>query len=198
MRFPASLFVALAAGATALPAQHRAIIVIDPGHGGDVAGSTADGLEEKDLVLRMSYILADQYLQEGFDVRLTRTGDYDIPFADRRIMAEEAGASLFVSLHLKRDDDPSAHGMEIYIDEANAASLEAGEAVTQALRRTGMPVLLEGRDWGFLASPTVPTVMIEAGFLTNPADQARIVSEEYHREFARYLVQATRHILETD
>jgi len=198
MRWFASLTLAILMPWGTVSAQTRPIVMIDPGHGGEVGGSIADGLVEKDLVLRMAFILADQYVRDGFDVRLTRTGDYDVPFADRRIMAEDAGAVFLVSLHLKRDDDPAAHGMEVYVNPDDAFALAAGEMVTQALRRLGMPVVLDGRDWGFLASPTVPTVMIEAGFLTNPSDRTRIVSEEYHRAFAVALVEATRRILEAE
>jgi len=176
-------------------AQERPIVMIDPGHGGEVAGSSAEGLEEKDLVLRMAFVLADQYVQAGFDVRLTRTGDYNIGFDERRAMAEEAGAAMMVSLHVKRDDDPSANGVEIYANMEDARAAAAAHQVGEALRQTGMPVLVVGREWEFLKSPTATTVMMEVGFVTNPSDRERIVTEAFQRELAELVVEATSALL---
>jgi N-acetylmuramoyl-L-alanine amidase len=45
-------------------------------------------------------------------------------------------------------------------------------------------VLVASRSNAFLTSPTVPTVMIEAGFLTNPAERERILTSAYHHQLA--------------
>ena len=182
-----SLLLLALAAAPAL-AQNRPLVMIDPGHGGDEAGVQADALIEKDLVLRAAFVLAEQFVARGFDVRLTRTGDYAVGIPERRAQAEEAAAALFISLHMNRDDDPHKHGIEIYANLDDPAAAAAANHVAEALRRLDTPVFVEARPWGFLRSPTVPSLMIEAGFLTHPVERRLLVSSSYHRELAARIV----------
>lgn len=179
-----------------LAAQERPIVLLDPGHGGDQAGVVVGDLLEKDLVLRLAYTTAAALVEAGFDVRLTRTGDYAVPNDDRRAQAEDAGAALFISLHMIQSDDPGRHGAEIYFSEGVPASVRAAGVFAEAMERDGVVVVREARTSPFLASPSVPTVMIEAGFLTHPVEQRFLVSEEYHRRLARLFVEAAERVVE--
>jgi N-acetylmuramoyl-L-alanine amidase len=190
------LLVAVAGVGTAA-AQERPIVVIDPGHGGAEAGVVVGEIEEKDLVLRIAFATAAEFIKEGFDVRLTRTGDYAVSWDDRRGTAEEAGATLLIMLHAIQSDDPNRHGAEIYFSEDVPASVRAARIFAEVLEEEGTDVVLEPRGSGFLASPSVPTVMIEAGFLTHPVERRLLLSEAYHRELARTFVRATRRVLES-
>jgi len=187
----------LAAGLAALPvaAQDRPIIVLDPGHGGAQAGVVVGDLLEKDLVLRLAFITAAEFVKEGYDVRLTRTGDYAVANDDRRAQAEAADASLFISLHMIQSEDPNRHGAEIYFSEGVPASVRAAGIFAAAMEEDGVVVVQEARTSPFLASPTVPTVMIEAGFLTHPVEQRFLVSDDYHRRLARVFVEAAGRVL---
>lgn len=179
-----SLLLLLLGIFTTALAQDRPIIMIDPGHGGEEAGVVTEELVEKGLVLRASYVLADVLVERGYDVRLTRTGDYAVSIPDRRAAAESAGAALFLSLHMNQDEDPQKHGIEIYTNLEDKAAANAAEQVAASLRKLNTPVVVEGRPWGFLKSPTVPSMMIEAGFLTHPVERRFLVSSTYYRELA--------------
>ncbi len=168
------------------------MIVIDAGHGGSEAGVVVDDLVEKDLVLRLAFVTAAEFVREGFDVRLTRSGDYAVPWADRRALAESVDASLLIMLHMIRSDDPARHGAEIYFSEEAPSSLEAARVFGETLEREGLAVVLEPRTAPFLESPSVPTVMIEAGFLTNPVERRILQTDEYYRVLARRFVEAAR------
>lgn len=176
-------------------AQSRPIIMIDPGHGGEVAGVEAAGVLEKEIALRAAFVLAEELVVRGFDVRLTRTGDQNVDFNYRRTMAEEAGASLLVSLHFNGDESPDAHGIEIYTNLDVPRGAEAAHAVARALEATGGPVVVEGRTWEFVSSPSVPTVMIEAGFLTHPVERRLILSRAHHRDLARLIADGAEAFL---
>jgi len=179
-----------------LSGQDRPIIMIDPGHGGSEAGVVVGDLVEKDLVLRLAFITAAEFIKEGYDTRLTRTGDYEVAWENRRAQAEAAGADLLIMLHMIQSDDPNRHGAEIYFSEDVPASVRGAQLFAEALEDDGLVVVLEPRAPPFLQSPTVPTVMIEAGFLTHPVEQRFLVSDAYHRELARAFVRATAGVLE--
>lgn len=179
-----------------LAGQERPIVMLDPGHGGAQAGVVVDDLLEKDLVLRLAFVTAAELVKEGFDVRLTRTGDYALDNDDRRARAEAAGAALFISLHMIRSDDPGRHGAEIYFNEDAPASVRAAGIFAEAMEQDGVVVVREARTSPFLASPSVPTVMIEAGFLTHPVEQRFLVSEDYHQRLARVFAQAVARVVE--
>lgn len=192
----ASLTLALAAAPSASAGQERPIIMIDPGHGGAQAGVVVGELLEKDLVLRLAFITAAEFVKEGYDVRLARTGDYAVPNDDKRAEAEAVGAALFMSLHMIQSDDPDRHGAEIYFSQDAPASVRAAAIFAEVMEQDGVVVVQEARTSSFLASSSVPTVMIEAGFLTHPVEQRFLVSDDYHRRLAQVFVRATERVLE--
>jgi N-acetylmuramoyl-L-alanine amidase len=91
-------------------------IVVDAGHGGwDLGTVGRRGLLEKDLVLEISQRLG-KLLQSrlGAEVIYTRPDDNYIPLDQRAIIANQAQADLFVSVHANYSDMPSARGVETY------------------------------------------------------------------------------------
>jgi N-acetylmuramoyl-L-alanine amidase len=178
------------AAATALQAQERPIVMIDPGHGGPDAGVVEGELVEKDLILQIAFVVASEFVHAGYDVRLTRTGDYAVSWNDRRARAEEEGAALLIMLHINRNADPTRHGAEIYFSEGSPASVRAAAAFAEELRADGTEVLLDPRGQAFLQSPSVPTVMLEVGFMTNPLERRMLQSDAYHHELGRAFVRA--------
>ena len=194
-RVCACLTAAFIVSASTSMAQDRRIIMIDPGHGGDQAGVATDVVLEKDVALRAGFALGAELVRRGYDVRLTRTGDYAVSFPDRRVIAEEAGAALMISLHFNGDDDTSLYGIEIYGNLDDAAVTRFATSVAGALRESGSPVTVEGRPWDFLKSPTVPTLMIEAGFMTHPVERRMIMSAAYHHDLATRLADGIQAVM---
>ena len=169
----------------------RHLIMIDPGHGGSELGVQTAGLEEKSIVLGLGFVLAAEYARRGYDVMFTRSGDYEVGWGERRTMAEEAGAALLVSLHFRGGDDTEAHGITIFANVDHAHTSAAAETMAESLRETGWPVVVERRDFGFLNSPTVPTLMVEGGYLVNPSDRERILTSEFQHELAARIVDGS-------
>lgn len=185
-RTTSSLILAIVVLCSGIQAQSAPIIMIDPGHGGEDAGVVAGDILEKDVAMSAALALGEAFLAQGYDIRFTRAGDYAVGYAERRAMAEEAGAAMFISVHFNGDDDATLHGIEIYVNLDSEAPSSAGEAVATALRELGGPVAVEGRPWDFLKSP-VPSVMIEAGFLTNPEERQLILSADHQHALAEHI-----------
>jgi N-acetylmuramoyl-L-alanine amidase len=66
------------------------------------------------VALDLARELARQLKEAGMEARLTRTDDTLIPLWDRAKLANEAGANLFISLHLNAAPVREARGSEVY------------------------------------------------------------------------------------
>ncbi len=110
-------------------------IVIDPGHGGKDPGAIAFGLKEKDVVLRLSKIVAKKLQEQyGYEVSLTRTKDIFLPLEERTAIANTQKADLFLSVHVNAHPDKRVGGVETYFlnlaTDADAMRVAALENAT--------------------------------------------------------------------
>lgn len=115
-------------------------VAVDAGHGGEDRGARGPkGLSEKEAALEIALDLKKALEGQGFQVLLTRAGDTFVPLWNRARLANEAGADLFLSLHLNAARSRGARGSEVYFlslgtgdeDAAELAALEnagAGQA----------------------------------------------------------------------
>lgn len=121
-------------------------IMLDAGHGGKDPGAVANGLEEKDINLRMAKILGRELQQQGFEVHYTRTGDKFIPLEERTAMANAKNADLFISLHCNAIKEASVKGLEVYYlnlaTDAQAVRVAARENGVSAKKISDMQFIL--------------------------------------------------------
>jgi N-acetylmuramoyl-L-alanine amidase len=91
-------------------------VVLDPGHGGQDAGTIGPGgLEEKTLVLDVAQRLGVLITQRlGSEVIFTRTDDTYIPLEARTALANEKHADLFLSIHANSSKLRGISGSEAY------------------------------------------------------------------------------------
>jgi len=89
-------------------------IMIDAGHGGKDPGAHGNGLQEKDVNLRMALILGKVLKAEGFKVVYTRTTDVFLPLEERTARANVRKVDLFLSVHCNAHTDTSISGLETY------------------------------------------------------------------------------------
>jgi N-acetylmuramoyl-L-alanine amidase len=89
-------------------------IVIDAGHGGGSVGTrTPQGVLEKDLTLDIAVRL-QHLLEKQFQVVMTRESDQAVSLEERGRLANQAGADIFVSIHLNWIDNRRSRGVETY------------------------------------------------------------------------------------
>ena len=213
------------------------VVVIDPGHGGEDPGTLGNGkLKEKDVVFDIARYLEDELTQRGgYEVYLTRKGDYFVPLAQRKMRANESGGDVFISIHANSAPNRNASGSEVFFvsprgasdqaarelaDRENACDLVGGVSpdadsdvlsilldlkmsdsvdkssdlasfVTSRLRDSGTSACVV-KQAGFvvLKQLSMPSVLVEVGFLTNSDDVRRLQKQEYRRQYARTLADA--------
>jgi N-acetylmuramoyl-L-alanine amidase len=94
------------------------LVVIDAGHGGHDSGARCDGKQEKDLVLKITTKLYEEFKDEGYKVYLTRNRDRFLTLGQRTRLADQKDAAVFISIHANAIGDKSrfdvVEGVETY------------------------------------------------------------------------------------
>ena len=120
-------------------------IVIDAGHGGsDLGALLPGGVAEKDATLEIARSLRTA-LASRLNVRvlLTRDSDALVAPARRAELANEAGADLFLSIHLEGEGTIRGGGFRVLAESPIASPGEGG----------GIPVILPGEGDGVELKP---------------------------------------------
>ncbi len=113
-----------------LRASNIKIVVLDPGHGGEDPGARHNGIIEKDYVLGMSKLIKAYFDRDPkYRAILTRSGDFIIPLARRRQIAEHLGADVFLAVHANYNRKKAISGIEIYYESPRGAVGEAERVV---------------------------------------------------------------------
>jgi N-acetylmuramoyl-L-alanine amidase len=90
-------------------------VIIDAGHGGVSAGtSAASGVDEKTLTLDIAQRMYRRMIALGYEAVLTRQSDETISLQQRAAIANERKGDVFVSIHLNSFEPASARGIETY------------------------------------------------------------------------------------
>lgn len=156
---------------------------------------------EHQFNLELSLKLRDALEALGYQVVLTReTAEVDISNAERAVLANEAKADIFVRIHADGAENKAANGISVlypseknpYIAELSADSKRLAEELldgmcesTGANRRGIVPRDdLTGMNWS-----KVPVVVIEAGFMTNAAEEQNLISDAYQELLAEGVVK---------
>ncbi|MCX5797678.1 MAG: N-acetylmuramoyl-L-alanine amidase [Elusimicrobia bacterium] len=189
-------------------------IVIDAGHGGQDWGATVADRYEKDITLAVALKLRDRLQALGLGpVRMTRDCDEFIPLNGRVDDTSAWGGGLFISLHANKVLRRGPHGVVVYafgrgrgrssrhhrryrkvppLPAPPSEQVRAGAALAaqlaRGLRRDGLRVeALERAEYYVLKNPRTPSVLVELGYLSNPAEAKLLADPEYQDRLAAAL-----------
>jgi N-acetylmuramoyl-L-alanine amidase len=183
--------------------------------------SVLDGRFEKEFTLDLAKRLAPLLETNGWKVFLTRTSDVYVTNANRVVFAEAHHADLFISLHFNAPDngDPKARGLETYCitptgmpstltrgfadpwseqlpnNAFDAQNLQLAVRVHSAiLRATGIEDrgVRRSRFDTVLRGQNRPAILIEGGYLSNPAEAKLIENPEYRQKLAEAVANALK------
>ena len=100
------------------------VVAIDAGHGGQDPGAIGpNGKREKDVTLAVARELARQInATPGLKAYLTRDTDVFIPLNRRAVLARNAKADMFVSIHADAAENRSARGSSVFVLSLRGAS----------------------------------------------------------------------------
>lgn len=176
-------------------------IVIDPGHGGPDRGTQWGSASEADLTWDLARRLEGRMIATGMEALITRGPHGCPPEADRALFANEAGADMFLSLHIDANRSPVAQGVAgFHFGTGNGTTSTVGEALAGFLQRelvarTGMTnCKTHPKTWDVLRLTRMPAVRMELGYLTNPQDRHRLLDPGFRDVVAEGLLVAIKRL----
>ena len=178
----------------------RKCIVIDAGHGGVDAGTVAaDGTPEKDINLAVALNLYDFLNVCGIQCKLIRDDDSEYypngidrsrsDLYDRLDFVNSVDNAVLVSIHQNFFHDPPQWGMQVWYTANEDTSKALADNI---LNNTKMFIQPENtrknkasdNSYYILYKASVPSVMVECGFMSNLQEVANLKSDIYRKRIA--------------
>lgn len=179
-------------------------IIVDAGHGGDDGGAIGiDGTVEKDINLDVALKLEKILRFYGFNVIMTRTEDVMTcddgldSLRKRKIsdihnrfdILEKNPDAVFISVHQNKFEDSSQHGTQVFYSGNNDNSKRLAEAIQSSIVSELQPdnsrvVKKSGSGIYLLYHAKLPAVLVECGFISNPAEVKKLNDENYRMKLA--------------
>jgi len=153
-------------------------------------------IPEYKTVLEIALKLRDALVAQGAEVYMTReTHEVNISNQERAKMMNALGVDLVLRIHCDGADNHSKHGIAVYCSKSNsiaAESYRACEAILPAVcaatgaKENGIVCNdnYTGQNWS-----TVPCLMVECGFASNPDEDVLLNTEDYQWKLAEGLTQ---------
>jgi N-acetylmuramoyl-L-alanine amidase len=168
-------------------------VVIDAGHGGhDRGGIPGQIVSEKEMTLDVAQRLKKALAASGYRVVMTRDSDVFVPLGTRVAIANSYANAIFVSIHFNSAKRSGAGGIETYF--YNRESLPLASAIHYFVAG-GAPSSnrnVRRRGYFVLRKATVPAVLVECGFLTNPTEAALAQTDSYRQKLAEEIAAGVR------
>ena len=180
--------------------QRKAVVVVDPGHGGTDPGKVGiSGQLEKDINLEIAKKLKTYLEASDVTVVLTRdkdmglysSGDAHKKMADMRKrcqLIEEAKPDLVISIHQNSYHEEAIRGGQVFYYKTSVK----GKKLAQILQERFDYVLGDANkrqakandNYYLLLHVKEPIVIAECGFLSNGEEAKKLETEEYQDRMA--------------
>jgi len=177
------------------------VVAIDAGHGGRDPGAVVGDVLEKDINLEIvSKLQGLVDAESDLEAAMTRTLDIYVSLEERIRIAEDAGATIYVSVHVNSFGAPDPHGVETIVDDTRA--LDDDSWVLAELIQDSITAATGARDRGsrsqesYLQRTEMPAVSVEVGYLTNPDERAKLLDPEYQQTVAAAILAGIRQFID--
>ncbi len=179
----------------ALPDTRAYRVVIDAGHGFPDGGAVgAGGSIESKLNLKVALLLEKNLTKKGCCVIMTRRGESALENGKKNDMQkrldimQSSAADIFVSIHMNKFSDARYFGAQVLYSPFNGS-----DALAQCIQ-TELCLLEDNKSKRSAAkapsalflmkNATVPSVIVECGFLSNTAEETLLNTAHYQAQLA--------------
>ncbi|NLC69296.1 MAG: cell wall hydrolase [Clostridiaceae bacterium] len=193
-------------------------IIVDPGHGGEDPGAVSDysGMKEKDLTLKIAFMLKEILEKDNYKIIMTRTEDileYEVGTTSiyekrkqdllrRKKIMDESAADIVVSIHLNKFQEAQYYGAQVFYPPESSESQKLAVYIQKALKEHVDPTnkreaLVKEPPKGqkpivILRDLKTPTVIVECGFMSNPEEERKLRTEEYQLKIAEAIYKGIK------
>ncbi len=180
-------------------------VVLDAGHGATDSGKVGiNGALEKDINLAIVGYVRELLQKEGVKVTLTRADDAPLyeetagnkkmsDMKNRIATIETAKPDAVVSIHQNSYTDQSVRGPQVFYYTGSVAGEQLASCIqsrfTDLIGDENRRQVKANKDYYLLIHTAVPTVIVECGFLSNPEEAGRLITEEYQQGVAGVVAQ---------
>jgi N-acetylmuramoyl-L-alanine amidase len=179
------------------PTLSGKLVIVDPGQGADRGDELMYDLASR-VEGRLTATGSSAFLTRGPE----RTDGWEPTEVERANFANAAGADLLVSLHVESHPNPDASGAATYFygndryGHHSAMGLRFASLVQREIcARTDLVDLRSHpMNWDLLRRTRMPAVRIEAGYLTNSGDAARLSDPAFRDVLAEAVVVAVQRL----
>lgn len=175
-------------------------IVLDAGHGGKDSGTiAADGTLEKDINLQIVLNLYDFIMFCGINCLTIRNSDEEYypsgsdrgrsDLYNRLDFVNDVDNSILVSIHQNQFEDISQCGMQIWYTANEPTSKLLADDILEISKNFLQPNnerknKVSDSSYYILYNASVPSVMVECGFMSNPEENDKLKSNECQKQLA--------------
>ncbi len=198
-------------------AENRGLyIILDAGHGGmDSGTSAADGTREKDINLSIAKKLNSMLIASGYKTVMLRNDDALIgdnslstvrarkvsDIRKRLEIAESYPDSVLISIHQNHYSVPKYSGTQVFYSTNSPESKILAQSVQQSVVEELQPdnsrkIKPVGSNIYLLYNCTIPSIMVECGFLTNVNEAEKLKTDSYQTQMALSIMQGITDYLE--
>lgn len=160
------------------------------------------GQAEYQLTLDVAQGMKNRLQKKGYKVYITREKNViALTTKERAKIATKHHADLYISLHADGASKPKANGMYLimpgktnpYTKSIYKESAVVGQQILAVAKASAIPTYLSGKNYSAdLAAinwSTVPTVLVELGYLNNAKDDKRLVTKKYQQKLSTGIVE---------
>ena len=184
------------------------VILIDPGHGGiDGGAKSKAGTIEKDINLAISKCLKEELQVKGYKVEMTREEDIGLYDKAQKIKEKksedllnrckkkkEVNCDVFISIHQNSFPQSKYYGAQVW-HANNEKSKVLADTIQNSLKENidknnnrvaknaedKYKILRDGNEGA--------NVIVECGFLSNEAEDAKLNTPEYQKKLAEAIAK---------
>lgn len=161
-----------------------ALVYLDAGHGGTDVGAIGVLSQEAANMLKVALFMKPMLESYGHKVILSRSTNVAVPLWQRARNANNASASIFVSLHQNSASNNTATGFETFVFNGGVSNhtLKLQNSIHNAIAK-GVPYVDRGRkraNFQVLRDTAMPAVLIEYGFINNRKEEQWMLNNLKH------------------
>jgi N-acetylmuramoyl-L-alanine amidase len=190
-------------------------VVLDPGHGGADQGASSTWGTEKGFTLDVALAARTLLIRAGYKVEMTRVNDVAVSLQDRVNFANRFPHAVFVSIHF--NSSSGGAGVESYTlapegvpsnasSEHHISAIDLGRyagnafdtqniALTASIHASVLSKLsvfdrgVRHARFHVLRDVKIPAVLLEGGFISDPAEGQRISTAQYRQQLGAAIAQ---------